>query len=231
MNHFKLLYGFFAAVIVTTVVFSGCDTSKSDKKIRELSDIQSQEAAKNQVTAENQYLETKARTMESDLEKRQRFYQALAGTYEGAVRINQSDFKIRLTLSPSLPRYVPNDRIRTVEEVASDLNNLYLNVQIVQWNPATNFGSVGCLVTNVRPDIVKGRVNIVSEGCKSLYNFQIADGLSEVPDAPDTSDIQAARLAEAITDGKIESVIQISGRMQPTTNANVFMFKATRVQD
>ncbi len=208
--------------LVSAALFSGCETSKSSDKIREIADIQGQQ----QVNAERQYLESKARAMETDLEKRQRFYQALAGTYEGMMRVGQGDFKIRLTLAPSLPRYVPSDRVRTVEEVTSDLTNLYFNVQVVQWNPQTRFGSVGCLVAHVRPDIVRGRVNVASEDCKNLYSFQITDGVSEVPDTH-----AALRLAEAITDGKLERVAQVSGKMQPTTNANVYTFTATRVQE
>lgn len=198
-------------------VISGCDATKSYDKIREVSDIE--------VDAQKSYLETKARAAEADLERRQRFYQVVAGTYEGMVRIGQDDFRLRLTLVPSLPRYVPNDRVRTWEEVTAELSNLYFNVHIIQWNPQTNFGAVGCIITNVRPDIIKGLINVASEGCPNFYSFEIAEG--------STGDTQSSSsvLAEAIADGRVESVPKVQGQMQPTTNANIYKFSAVRIQE
>ena len=214
-------------VVLGLALLTGCNSEKSDEKLREVSNIQSQEAARNEIAAEREYVDTKARAAEVDLEKRQRFYQAVAGTYEGSILVNRSNFKIRLTLVPSLPRYVPNDRVRTWEEVTADLTNLYFNVQVVQWNPESNFSAVGCLVANVRPDLIRGLINVASEGCPNFYSFQIAE---EVTGEGEADARMATTLAEAITDGKLESVAQVQGKMQPTSNANVYTFSASRVQ-
>lgn len=200
----------------------GCNSTKSDEKIKDIAGIQGEA----QANAGWEVLDARSRAMEADLETRQRFYQALEGTYEGALRLSQGDFKIRLTLSPSLPRYVPSDRVRTIEEVAADLNNLHLNVQIVQWNPLTHFGSVGCLVGNVRPDIIGGYVNVVSESCPNHYRFEISDAMMDRLDAR-----AASSLASEITAGRLDSVPRLNGRVQPTTTANVYRFSAERVQE
>lgn len=200
----------------------GCDSTKSDEKIKDIAGIQGEA----QANAGWEVLDARARAMEEDLKTRQRFYHALEGTYDGTLQLSQGDFKIRLTLSPSLPRYVPGDRVRTVEEVAADLNGLHLNVQIVQWNPRSNFGSVGCLVTNVKPDIIGGYVNVVSESCPNHYRFEISDATMDRLDAR-----AASSLADTITTGRLDSVPRLNGRVQPTTTANVYTFSAGRVQE
>lgn len=214
--------------VLCGLMIQACDSTPSEDKLRGISDIQGQEAARNQIAAEKKYLETKATVMEQDLQRRQLFYQALAGTYEGTLRVNQSDFKIRMTLAPSLPRYVPTDRVRTVEEVAADLTNLYFNIQVVQWNPENNLGSVGCLVTNIRPDIVKGKINVASENCANFYSFQIADDFASTSKGLGRN---SGEIANLITEGKVDVVPQILGKMQPTTNANIYTFTAERVRE
>ncbi|MBI2521877.1 MAG: hypothetical protein HYV97_15785 [Bdellovibrio sp.] len=216
-------------------LISGCNDEKSFEKIREVSDIQAQEAARNGIAAEREYVDSKARAAEVDLERRQRFYQAVAGTYEGSIAggnigINgnsKNNFKIRLTLVPSLPRYVPKDRVRTWEEVTADLTGLFFKVQILQWNPESDYAAVGCVVDNVRPDIVNGVINIASEGCANIYNIQIAEENSA---ENEVDAIMSAHMAEAIIDGKLESVTQIQGKMRPSSNANIFTFSGSRVK-
>ena len=216
------------SIIIGLGLIAGCNSQKSDEKIREVSNIQGQEAARNSIAAEREYVDSKAQAAEVDLEKRQRFYQALAGRYEGSILVNRSNFKIRFTLAPSLPRYVPSGRVRTWEEVTADLTNLSFNVQIVQWNPESSFSAVGCLVANVRPDIITGRINVSSEACPNFYSFQIAE---EVTGQGEADPQMATSLAMAIGEGKLESVAQIQGRMQPTSNANVYNFSASRIQE
>jgi len=226
MSRKQILGGLIA--LGSALLFAGCNAEKSKDKVKEYTDIQSQIESGNQVAAERQFLEARAKTMETDLERRQRFYQAISGTFEGSIQVNDNEYNIRLTLTPSLPRYVPTGRVRTVEEVASDLTNLYLNVQVVQWNPQTNFGSVGCLITNVRPDIVKGRINVVSENCPNLYSFVIVDDSVGIGRLNETG---ASTLASAIAESRVDAVSHLSGRMQPTSNASVYSFSAVRVQE
>jgi hypothetical protein len=211
-------------LLATASLFTGCE--KSEDKIKQLTDTQSQIQSANQVTAEKQYLEQKAKLMEDDLIKRQRFYQAVAGTYEGTVVVNNANFSIRMTIVPSLPRYVPDGRVRTPEEVAAELSNLYLNVQVVQWNPQDTRGSYGCLVQQVRPDIVRGRIDVVSSSCLNLYSIRPGREGASV-----SSVREAAAFALDLVDGRVESVSQINGKIQPTSNANVYTFTATRVQE
>lgn len=227
LRFFSLLPVLGAAAFLT-----GCLAQKksSEDKIREYTDIQSQVETRNAVDAENGNRKKWSSEMEKDLQRRQRFYQSLAGIYEGAFKINGTDFNVRITMVPSIPPYVPGDRVRLPEEVASDLNNLYLNVQVVQWNPQNSIGSVGCLFENVRPDINRGKLSLSSEGCPSLYLLSVAEDADEGARGPTRSDA-ATRTASRIIEGKLDRVPYVKARMQPTTNAAVYGFSTARVEE
>lgn len=164
------------------------------------------------------YLSAKAQEMEADLASRQLFYQSVRGTYEGALRTERGDYRVRITLVPSLPPYLAS-RTRQLEEITSDINNLYFHAQIVQWNPANRLSAVGCRAENIRADIVKGEISIASASCPNLYVLQIADDEMS----------RAADLAGSIRDGKMSELRAIRGEMHPSTNAAIYPFKAERV--
>ncbi|MEW6057107.1 MAG: hypothetical protein AB1540_10875 [Bdellovibrionota bacterium] len=157
--------------------------------------------------------------MEADLAKRHAFYSAAAGTYEGSFKISSTDYKIRLTFVPSLPPYTAN-RIRTIEEVTSDLTNLYFNVQVVQWNPKNNLSSVGCRIQSVRPDLVNGKINIASESCPNFFALELFDGRNP--------QIKSQTIAAEIRKGDAKEAQGVRGEIRPTTNASIFSFTATR---
>jgi hypothetical protein len=214
----------------TSGVFLGC-REKSDDKIKQYTNIQSEIEAANGIKAENENRIKWSSSMESDLQRRQRFYQALSGTYEGNLNISDEAYSIRITLVSSLPLYVPSDRVRLPEEVAEDLKNLYFNVQVVQWNPNSKYGAVGCLVSNVRPDINRGRISVSSENCPNLYLFQIAELEPSGRMVSSGDDSFSSRMASGIVEGRIGNVDRILGRMQPTTNSAVHHFTLTRVEE
>jgi hypothetical protein len=114
------------------------------------------------------------REMEEDLMKRQSFYEAVKGTYEGKLEGTPKDFRIRITLVPSLPPYLPG-RVRTEEEIRSDLEKLHFNIQVVQWDSQDELSAVGCLVQGVKPDLINGEIQIASESCPNLYLIKIAN--------------------------------------------------------
>ena len=173
--------------------------------------------AEEQLRISNQNLESKAGRMEADLSKRHLFYQAAAGTYEGDVSVDPGKFKIRVTLVPSLPPY-PVDRIRQLEEITSDINNLYFNAQIVQWSEDNSLSSVGCRVSNIRPDMVNGTISIASPECANLYLLNISDkALTDASPTPLSRD-----LAQQISGGKVNAVAALKGEVRPTTNSAIY---------
>lgn len=210
---------------------SGCLTQKkSEDKIREYTDIQSQVETKNAVDAENGNRKKWSSEMETDLQRRLRVYQALVGIYEGAFKINGADFNVRITMTLRKPPYVPGDRVRLPEEVASDLINLFLDVQVVQWNAQNSIGSGGCLFEDIRPDIDKGKLSLSSESCQNLYLLSVTEDAEETAGGAARGSA-SARVAARIIEGKLDRVPYLKARMQPTTNAAVYNFSTARVEE
>jgi hypothetical protein len=189
--------------------------------------------AEAEINAGNANLAAKAQLMEADLASRHLFYQAVKGTYEGTLPTERGEFRVRITLVPSLPP-ATYARSRQLEEITSDLNNLYFHAQILQWNPANRLSSVGCRIENIRPDINKGEIAVASSNCPNLYKLRIADPESEravrteenpSPKDPEVSGATAA----SIRDGKITELAEIRGEVHPTTNASIYTLSVKRI--
>ncbi len=179
--------------------------------------------AEEQLKLENGNLTAKATKMEEDLAKRHLFYQATAGTYEGAIETEEGNFNVRVTLVPSLTPF-PVNRVRQLDEIAADINNLYLNAQIVQWSPDNTMTSVGCRVSNVRPDLVNGTISIASSECSNLYILNI----SNVKATATRRATASKTVASDIYKKKVKTVSALVGEVRPTTNAAIYDLFANR---
>lgn len=207
-----------------SLLFVSCkeDEAKMKEVVREQSQISSQ----GQIQAENQNLQERALEMEKDLAARHRFYQALKGEYEGIFKIADSPFKVRIVLSPSISpyNYTEYRTSRRLEEIVTDLNGLWLNASIIQWNPANPLATTSCRVNGIRPDLQKGEITITSETCSNIYSFKISSG-----EITESSEEQHSReLAGRIMIGAESSVPEIFGEIHPSTNPNVFSFRAKK---
>lgn len=196
---------------------------ENQTKLVEQARQQGKAQAEEQLSIENGNLTAKAKKMEADLAKRQIFYQALAGTYEGQLSTEQGNFNIRITLISSLPPYVV-DRVRQLDEITQDINNLYLNAQIVQWSSENQLSSVGCRVTQIRPDMINGTISIASPECANIYLLTINSVRLNSPKAFST----AKPVATSVQRGKLKSIPSLSGEVRPTTNSAVYQLFATR---
>ena len=190
---------FLMGILLTLV---GCEADKSG--LSERATIEGRANSEASIQAENSNLAWNSRNMEDDLTLRHQFYQSVKGTFEGDLETTQGHYKIRITLVPSL-HPVETHRVRQLEEVTSDLNNLYLNAQIVQWNPANPMSAVGCRVGSIRADITHGEITIASESCTNLYSLRIVER-------------------------NLEQVDSLTGEVQPSTNAAVYHFTVNRVR-
>jgi len=195
------------------LILMGLTACEADKQgIGEKAAIEGKASSEAGVRAENANLAAKAREMETDLSVRHRFYQAVRGTFEGDLESSQGTFRIRLTLVPSLNPYV-TPRTRQLDEIVSDLNNLYFNAQVLQWNSANPLSAVGCRVSGIRPDLLNGEITIAAESCPNLYTLRIGEGNSP-----------------QIAEGKLSSIDAISGEVHPSTNPLIYHFVARRTQ-
>lgn len=204
-----------SAVLLGTAL-SGC--MQGNERLVEKAQIEGKAGSEAAISAENDNLAAKARAMEADLTRLQRFYQAVKGTFEGTLDTENGSYKVKIVLVPSLPPYT-TDRVRQLDEIVSDLNNLHLKVQIVQWHPSNPLSAVGCRVENIKPDTVNGEITIASENCPNLYALTIAaDGVS----SPTDSSTDAESLAQAVLTGSVGNVNSIQGEVHPTTNAAIY---------
>lgn len=191
------------------------------------------------ISAQNGNLAEKSQEMEADLTTRQLFYRAVRGTYEGSMSTEAGDFKVRITLVPSLPTYGVN-RVRQLDEITADINNLYFNAQVVQWNPANKLSAVGCRIENVRPDLNSGEISIASSNCPNLYVLRISDpqfvkanskdqGEDREKEHSGSQNNMSVVLASSIREGKMTALPQIVGEVYPSTNASVYKLTVNRV--
>lgn len=201
--------------------------SKNDDRLKEKAALESESSTASQLKVENQNLAEKAQKMELDLTKRHRFYQSVKGTYEGDIKTNLGTFNIRITLTPSLSP-IPLSRVRQLEEISSDLNSLSLNAQIVQWDPNNSNSAVGCRMSGIKPDIIKGEIAVSTESCPNLYLIKITERGFTASSAENSA--VAVRVANEVLNGDIVEVDSLSGQVQPSTNASIFKFVAYKVQ-
>lgn len=222
-RHFKILFPVLTLAMGT--LLSGC---QGDERIAEVSAKETQA----QLEQERRFTEGRSIEMENDLLKRQGFYQAIAGTYEGTMTGDRGSFQVRITLVSSLPPYV-STRIRLPEEVAADLNNLYLHAQIVQWTDGNLASASGCRLDQVRPDMKEGRLYFSSTDCPNFYSLQISDGsfgLREREQNRIGVDRLSSNLAGDLLNGRTDPVSRLFGEMQPTTYAGIYTLSVNRVR-
>ncbi|OFZ12196.1 MAG: hypothetical protein A2Z20_11295 [Bdellovibrionales bacterium RBG_16_40_8] len=218
----KSIFFFF---FIMSVFFVGC-AQQDENKFKEKAQIE--ENAKNK--AEQDATNARARKMEADLERRHRFYQSLSGAYTGTFTTASGvTLATKLKMIPSLPPYVPTDRIRTIEEISADINNLYFNIQIIHWSPNNPASATGCVFQEVRGDFEKGRVDMARAECSNVYSARIIDIASEPYQTPDDLEANSTALAQQILAGKISAVNNFKIIMQPTNNAGEYTLDLARV--
>jgi len=209
------------------IVLAGCGDNTDRMKDR--AQIEAEANARKQVDAESQYQTKRAEEMELDLARRQRYFDALSGTYEGTYEgLYGKPFRMKLILTSSLPAYVPPRRVRTLDEIENDLNNLFLTAQEVVWDEEIPM-TVGCLYEKIRPDIRAGRIYLASEECKVSFNLFISDnpGLSNSED--ESEDENSPGLASKVMEGVVNQIQSLRGTGQSIHASAPFRVEVTRV--
>lgn len=189
------------------MVLAGC--GENTDRIRERAAIESQEAAKKQIEAENLNRDDRVYKAEQDLERRRRFIDALVGQYQGTLTNERNKFLLKLKIGSSLPPYSPPDRVRSPEEVAFDLNNLFVNIQTsILADDGAGIG--GCAFESVRPGFENGKMSLISKECFTSYELEISDDAD-----PDGSrSLRSGELPDKILAGTIREVLYLKGSSQ-----------------
>ena len=212
-----------AFFLAATALWGGCaqqDVNKFKEK------AQAEENAKTE--AGQDAVNAKAKAMEADLQRRHRFYQSLSGSYAGTFTHSSGmKFTTRLKLIPSLPPYVPTDRIRTLEEISADINNLYFNVQILHWSPGNSASATGCVFQEIRGNLEKGRVEAIRAECPNVYSVRIIDPEKSYQTREEL-EINSVLLAAKILNNEVNRVTLVKAIMQSSNNSDEYELELAR---
>ena len=206
---------------------TACDQKSTTENAKDRARIE--EEANTEV--QRRTLTEKVQKMETDLATRHYFYGAVEGKYEGDLKTDFAELKIRLTLVRSIPAY-EGSRTRELSEVEADLNNLYFHAQVIQWDPKSPASAVGCRITNLRPNLETGVMTIASADCPNLYTIYLSnESKLSTSTNNDVVTPQSQDIAQKVRSKQIASVPALQGFIQPSSNSSVYQFKVTRVKN
>jgi hypothetical protein len=199
-------------LFLTLIVLFTVSCSDGEEGLKEQTFIQTSE----EIRAQNENQEMWAAKLSSDLKVRRTFIDAIEGEFEGKFELRNSNFKVRIVITPTIPGYEIN-RTRTLPELEYELQNLGINVHVVQWNPNSDLSGVSCILEDIKPNVDKGIIDLITENCKkNTYKFYLADDLTSENDA--STDGQ--NVADLVREGKIKFVQVLKGKLR--SNAKVY---------
>ncbi|MBC76169.1 MAG: hypothetical protein CME64_09150 [Halobacteriovoraceae bacterium] len=208
-------------IILPCVLLLSCSKG-GDDRLAEQADIQARE----QYQAQNENQKMWAEKMEEDLNKRKRFIQAIEGDFFGEVDVQNISFDINARFVSSIPIAFPS-RVRTLDEINFELQNLNLNLFVKLENPRVPNSAVTCVVEGYRPDVNKGVINIITESCKNSFHLSISDSTLDV--RSDEARLKDSRsLAAQVTSGSVSRVEKVQGVFESSTSNQKFKFQLRR---
>lgn len=164
-------------ILACLVSFAACDQKGSVEGTHQRSKAEEE----TKIDLQNENLRSKSEKMELDLQNRNRFYKGVSGEYTGEFRVNSSTFKITLSMTPSIHVMEPN-RVRSLEEIQDDLNNLSLISQVSVTDAKDNVGVGGCVYDKTKADINTGKIQFASSECPLRYVISLSNNGNQSKD-------------------------------------------------
>lgn len=157
--------------LMAFMILSACAQRDQDnKRLEEVAQIEGEQAAK----ADQQKQNEQSLRLERELQRRYRFYAAVSHEYTGQIKLNNVDFGVSHKSQPTIPLYT-GERIRTVEEVQSDLNNLGLDSIIRFWNLKNPQAGTNCQFLNMKAFFENGSYKLQSADCGNIFSIFISE--------------------------------------------------------
>ena len=208
--------------IVTAFVALGavaCAKPQGDERLKEKAAI---EAKGTQDAADN-----RIREMEARLDRQQRFFQSVAGTFTGKMTISGSTYDVRFVISPTIPVY-DGDRVRTIDEVTYDLTNLALNVEQTTSKPGNPPFTIGCVYTNLKPKTDSGYILASHEDCPITFVLSVGE-----PGAVRPGQVRQQRetTVQKVLNGQINRVDILETEMRSIHKPGTEIFTVNRAQN
>lgn len=209
-------------LFVLSIGLLACDQKSSIDSTKERARAEGEAGGE----VERKNLAERAQKMEADLALRHYYYNAVEGEYEGTVKVGSESYKMKLTFARSIPPYMGN-RVRELGEIEADLNNLYFNVQAVQWHPSSTSSATGCRISGIRPNMSDGTLFAASSDCQNLYTVM----LSETGTSPSRGRGENAKsMAAKVQAMKLSQVEYLVGDIQPSSIAAKYTFSLKKVK-
>ena len=176
------------------------------------------------VEQENRNLAQRASEMEEDLYLRHQYFSALSGVYEGVASSQVENGEVlehsfRLTITPSLPPYPNSGRVRTIEELEYELNNLYLTVETLEKHENVVYG---CVFDGLRPDMQRGTLQLVDESCVKTFSLRLSQ--------PSDVDVNSSDVAAQVYSGSMNDVLSIQGVSNSSVTGRQHQIRVTKEQ-
>ena len=196
-------------LILVAFVLSACDKPSSDGTYERAK--KESEAGKD---AQNGNLAEKAQKMEDDLRRRYRFYSGVSKKYNGKFKIKENEYVMSVSMSPTI-HVVDTGRVRTLEEIQDDLNNLFLIAEVKISDLEGSIGAPGCVFKDVKPDIMSGTVRLIDGGCGNTYTISVTVPGTSEDDRLTVSTMLAREMLDGTQIGANHLYIDVSSRLNP----------------
>lgn len=209
------------AVIGSAMVLSACAQPQGNDRLQEKAGI---EADTNQNA-----IDKKAQEMERGLARQQRFFQGLAGTYEGLYKSeNGTLFNVSFVLTPTIPVY-SGDRIRNGDEITYDLTNLAFSIEERMWKKdpdGTDF-SVGHNYEKIKPLTDSGYLYVNEDNYPISFVVSPLGAQSQVITDKSTLELIRRKIAKDLLEGNLVSVeyLQVDMRSTNITYTSSFLVR------
>lgn len=207
--------------ILTLLLIVSCSKG-GDERLAEKESIKSRE----QVEAENENQREWAEKMEKDLNQRKHFIQAVEGKFEGDLTVSGIDFNITANMISSIPINF-SDRVRTLDEINYELENLTLTVNVKMENPRIPNSGVSCTIEGHRPDIKNGIIKMISDSCKNIFRLSLSDTLKRLSAAQIKR--KSKVLAKEVIENRLDQIDILDGIFESSTSTQEYKFKLKRI--
>jgi hypothetical protein len=161
-------------LVLSIIILSIVSCSKGgDERVAEQESIRATE----QVNAENENRRRLSEGPEQELNGIKYFMRSVEGEYKTSIEISGIPLDVYIEIIPS-KEIVFYSRIRTSDEILADKQQLTLTVKALIENPnVLNSGST-CIFEEHRPNIRRGQMKLIKEGCKNIFRLSLGEGIN-----------------------------------------------------
>ena len=173
-----------------SILIGACAKKDGDDRLRERAKIQSE--------GENKITEEKAKKLNYDLQRRYAFVKGVSDNFEGSFTLGKATYKMYFRLSANMA-IVDTGRVKTIEELTSELNALGVNAQV---SITDGYASSGCNYVNIKPDIIGGMIDFFSDECPLRLTVYLSDAANPShKDLSETSKVLSEKLMNKTQSG------------------------------